>query len=142
MGVDTRGFILEVAAPDSHGTSPAPTAAETSASEPTKGATATTVLLMCRKCGWQGPPQDAVCCRRRFGDGTEEWHLRADCPSCGAYIKNLSRHEHVDLASPNLMESRILVRQAALNPRAVEYEEWAGRQVPRLRTWLEQQAHQ
>jgi hypothetical protein len=81
--------------------------------------------------------------RRAAGDshtrpkaGQPSWRLRADCPTCGTFLKYLPKDEPGP-NTPNVDKLIVLLGRVALSRRAAELDGWAERQVPRLTKLLD-----
>jgi len=65
--------------------------------------------------------------------------LRADCPSCGHFLKYLPKGELArESQTPNLDKLLPQLGRLALTDHAQELDGWAERQLPRLEKLLEQ----
>jgi hypothetical protein len=91
--------------------------------------------LVCSKCQWSGAPERAIRWKQPFDtkSGDDEWHLRADCPSCGTFLRYLPKGDLArGPATPNLDRLIVMLGHLALTDLAAELDTWAERQLPRL----------
>jgi hypothetical protein len=94
--------------------------------------------LVCSGCKWSGAAEQAIRWRQPYEikRGQPSWHLRADCPTCGAFLRYLPKDEPAP-NTPHVDKLMLLLGRLAISRHAAVLDAWAERQVPRLTKLLD-----